>query len=127
MSIFNIFKKNVSKYDSFIEDCKKAIVTYEIESSPSCVDDLIEAIKIMTKGAKDDINMGRIPPSQYYILINKLLSNCTFELLISGKYHIYRGTLNSMSCAANLMNVHNKSLDFALKCNMITQIDFSFY
>lgn len=120
MSIFGFLKKD-NYYDKLLSDCEKTIISYETETVPSCKEDLIEAIKRMTDGAKNDINNGLIPPSQYVEFINKLLSNCSFDLLASGKYHIYRGMLNPMSCSANLMSVHNKSIDYALSNNLITQ------
>ncbi len=120
MGIFNLFNKG-NNYEKFLLDCQKVIVSYEKDTIPSCKDDLIDAIKIMTNGAKNEINKGLIPPSQYDALINKLLANCSFDLLTSGKYHIGRGMLNTMSCSSNLMSVHNGSIDYALKNNMITQ------
>ncbi len=120
MSIFNLFKKN-DRYQKFLSDCEMTIISYEKETVPSCKNDLIEAIKLITSNAKNEINRGLIPPSEYTVLINKLLANCSFDLLSSGKYHIYRGQLNPMSCSANLMSVHNESIDYALKNNLITQ------
>lgn len=121
MGIFDFFKRKGDNYEKFLLDCEKTIISYENDTIPSCKTDLIDVIKVMTSGAKREINNGLIPSSRYGELINKLLANCSFELLTSGKYHIYRGMLNPMSCSANLMSVHNKSIDFALQNNMITQ------
>lgn len=121
MCIFNLFSKKADKYEKFIKDCENTIVSYENSSLPSCKNDLIVAVREMTIGAKQEIKKGLIPPSQYTILINKLLSNSSFDLLASGKYHLHRGMLNPMSCSENLMSVHNKSIDYALKNNLITQ------
>ena len=121
MSILNLFSKKANKYEEFLSNCEKTIISYEKDTIPSCKNDLIEAIKVMTLGAKQEINKGLIPPSMYDEFINKLLANCSFDLLASGKYHIFRGKLNPMSCSANLMSVHNKSIDYALNNNLITQ------
>lgn len=123
MSIFNLFSKKRDKYTEFLSDCEKTIVSYEDDIVPSCKEDLIDSIKIMTIGAKIEISKGLIPPSMYGEFINKLLANCSFNLLASGKYHISRGKLNSMSCSANLLSVHNKSIDYALKNSLITQAE----
>ena len=120
MGMFSFLKKD-NYYDKLLSDCEKTIISYERETVPSCKEDLIEAIKKMTDDAKDEINKGLIPPSQHVGFINKLLANCSFDLLASGKYHIYHGMLNPMSCSANLMSVHNKSIDYALTNNIITQ------
>ena len=120
MGLFDIFKKK-SRYDTFIEDCRKAVIAYEDDTQPSSADDLVNAIKKMTSDAKANINRGEIPPDQYSVLIYKLISNASFDLLTSGKYHIFRGMLNPMSCAGNLMTVHRKCLKYALENNMITE------
>lgn len=124
MGLLDFLKKDskkLSRYDMFLTDCEKTIISYENDSQPSCKEDLMNAIKEMTHDATSSINKGELPPSRYGEFIHKLLSNCTFDLLASGKYHLYRGMLNPMSCASNLMMVHNKSLEFALQNNMITQ------
>lgn len=120
MGIFNFFNKR-NNYEKLLADCENIIISYESDMIPSCKNDLIEAIKIMTENAKNEINKGLIPSSQYEGFINKIIANCSFDLLASGKYHISRGKLNPMSCANNLMAVHNKSLEYALKNNLITQ------
>lgn len=123
MSILNLFSKKANNYENFISDCEKTIISYENESLPSCKNDLIIAIKEITLAVRQEIINGAIPPSQYTILINKLLANCSFDLLASGKYHIYRGMLNPMSCAPNLLSVHKESINYALKNNLITQAE----
>ena len=123
MSIFNLFSKKVGKYEKFLSDCEKAILSYESDRIPSCKNDLIEAVKVMTNDAKPQISSGLIPPQIYDEFINKLLANCSFDLLASGKYHICRGKLNSMSCASNLMSVHNKSIEYALNKGIITRAE----
>ena len=120
MSMFSFFKKS-DRYEKFLSDCEMIIVSYEKETIPSCKSDLIESIKLITSNAKNEINKGLIPYSEYNVLINKLLANCSFDLLASGKYHIHRGQLNPLTCSANLMSVHNESIDYALKNNLITQ------
>ena len=122
-SILDLFFKKTDKYDEFISNCEKTIISYENQVIPSCKGDLIDAIKGLTIGAKCEINKGEILPSEYEPLINKLLANCTFDLLASGKYHIYRGMLNTMSCAPNLLAVHNRAINYALENNMITQAE----
>lgn len=114
-------KQAVSRYEAFLSDCNKIIIGYENDMLPSCGEDLIKSIKTITDGAKEQINQGLIPSEQYKEFVHKLLSNCSFDLLASGKYHIYRGQLNQMSCAYNLKAVHEKSLEFAVRNNIISQ------
>ena len=64
MGIFSLFSRKPDKYETFLTDCEKAIISYEKDSVPSCKNDLIIAIKEMTLGAKNEINRGLIPPSQ---------------------------------------------------------------
>lgn len=116
---FDIFKKakpakKQTRYDIFIEDCRKTILAYEGDEIITCVDDLVEEITRQTAGAKEGINDGLLPISEYEILINKLIANCTFDLLVSGKYHIYTGILNPLCCGLALLKVREKSLKFAL-------------
>lgn len=123
MGLFSFLSKKVSKYEKFMCDCETVVASYENETSPSCKDDLMEAIKTMTEGAKNEINSGGIPTSQHFILINKLIANASFDLLVSGKYHLYRGTLNPMSCSQNLMIVHDKSIDYGYKNGLVTKAE----
>lgn len=121
MGFFSFFAKKADKYEKFLFDCETVIASYENNSLPSCKNDLIEAVKSITQGAKNEIKNGGIPPSQYFDLINKLLANASFDLLSSGRYHIYRGMLNPMSCATNLMAIHNKSVDYGYKKGLVTE------
>ena len=84
-------------------------------------DDLIVAVKQMTAGAKAQINNGLLPLVMYEEFAYKMIANCSFELLASGRYHIYRGQLNPMSCADNLMKRHNISIEYGLKKGIITE------
>ena len=121
MNIFNMFSKKGDKYEEFLSACETTIRRYEKDNVPSCKNDLIDVIKAMTLGAKSEISKGLIPPQMYDEFINKILANCSFDLLASGRYHIFRGKLNPMSCSANLMTIHNKSIEYALNNNLITQ------
>jgi hypothetical protein len=57
-------------------------------------------------------------------LANANIYNASFDLLVSGEYHIYYGQLNPMKCTYNLMLVCNSSLKWALNSGTISQEDF---
>lgn len=113
------FIKNSEKLSSI---CKELIESYEEhEMHPSCLNDLMLYVKNTINAASQEIMHWNITTTEYITVANKLLAHGSFDLLASGKYHIYRGQLNFMSCAPNLMSVYNKSMEYAVKNNFIDE------
>jgi predicted O-linked N-acetylglucosamine transferase (SPINDLY family) len=57
-------------------------------------------------------------------LANANIYDASFDLLISGNYHIYYGELNPMKCTRCLKIVCKSSLTWALDNHIITQENF---
>lgn len=113
------FNNNSQKLYSI---CKELIENYEKETSlPSCMNDLMLYIKNDVKASKNEVAHWNLDTSEYIMIANKLLANGSFDLLVSGIYHIYYGVLNPMSCASNLMSVYDNSMQYALKNEIIDE------
>ena len=50
-----------------------------------------------------------------------MLAQATFDMLASGRYHLYTGILNPLNCSANLMLVYDNSMSYGVKIGMITK------
>ncbi len=109
-----------------VKRCRQLIHQYESNSeyvsfAPSCFDDLMKAIEERVSAERKDISSWDNLDVDYNEIAHKLLSNASFELLASGKYHIYYGVLSPMSCATNLKRVHEKSMEWALNHGYATE------
>lgn len=103
--------------------CLIAVEEYEKGVNPvvpSCSDDISMVLLEHFVRAKDEfdewddsINFDKIA--------HTMLANATFDMLASGKYHLYAGILNPMNCSANLMLVYDKSMDYGIRIGMITE------
>lgn len=103
--------------------CLLAVEKYEKEGNPlgpSCAADISEVLIERFVRAKDEfdewdntINFDRVA--------HTMLANATFDMLASGRYHLYAGILNPMNCSANLMLVYDKSMDYGIRIGMITE------
>ena len=109
--LFNICCDLIDKYEKpGIEKLKR-----------SCKDDLKKYIKDEIKSSKKEISEWKDFDTDYIKIAHSILANLTFNLLSSGKYHIYYGILNPLSCAFNLKLVYRASMNFALTNNIITE------
>lgn len=123
----NAFNKNFNKRnkDVLYETYIKLIELYELENAldiPTCKSDLSKWFYERTSSKQAEIaNLD--DTTDYHNLAHKLLSHATFDLLTSGKYHIYRGTLDPLTCADNLMFIHKKALEYGIKIGEITDDD----
>ncbi len=101
--------------------CKTLIDQYEVKNihAPSCKKDLIRSIKRnINKNMSLYFSMKN---SEYEKAAHALISQETFDLLVSGKYHIYTGILNQAACGENLLKVYRKNLKYSIKAGEITQ------
>lgn len=109
--LFDIYLKLIEHYES---ECDSN------SNVPSCIPDMQKWLERRSSSAQEEI--AKWDKSTDYIKIaHSLLSHATFDLLTSGKYHIYRGTLNPMSCASHLLHIHNKAMEYAVKIGEITE------
>lgn len=113
------FKKNSTR---LLNICEKLIEEYQTNSSkPSCKKDLMELIEERVVAAKDEITEWQDYDTDYIKIAHTMLANITFDLLVSGKYHLYAGFLNPMSCADNLMDVYKASMEYGVKTNLLDE------
>ena len=88
-------------------------------AKPSCEDDVINLLKSRILEAKAEIADWKDYDTDYIKIAHTMLAHATFDLLATGKYHLYRGLLNPMSCAENLMDVYKASMTYALENKFI--------
>ena len=50
-------------------------------------------------------------------------ANLTFDLLASGRFHLYRGMLNPNSCAPNLLLVYEGCMKYGVSMGMLSEED----
>lgn len=102
--------------------CRNLIEEYEASRNSSS-DDLIQAIKPQIYADREYISNWDNIVVDYEKIAHSLLANTTFDLLASGKYHLYYGMLNPMSCAQNMKLIHKKSIEWALEHGYISEED----
>ena len=113
------FKKNSTR---LLNICGELIDKYQNSSyKPSCTKDLIELVTTRVQAAKDEIAEWKEYDTDYVKIAHTLLAHATFDLLASGKYHIYIGVLNPMSCADNLMEVYKASMTYGVKHGLLDE------
>ena len=111
------FKKNSTH---LLNICCELIDKYQKgRCKPSCKQDLLELIKKRVYAAKDEIAGWKDHDTDYIKIAHTLLAHATFDLLASGKYHIYAGVLNPLSCADNLMDVYKASMEYGVNHHML--------
>lgn len=102
--------------------CEKIIDEYEIDSSlsPSCKKDVLEEILKLLNQSKKELNEWD-DTLNHTKIAHSLLANTCFDLLASGTYHIYTGTMNPMRCGPRMMNVYLKCMDYAVETKELTE------
>lgn len=114
-----IYKKNSTR---LLDICGELIDKYQNSScKPSCRPDLIDLIKIRVDAAKDEITEWKDYDTDYIKIAHTMLAHATFDLLASGRYHIYAGVLNPLSCADNLMDVYKASMEYGVKNSLLDE------
>ena len=112
-------KKNAKR---LMETCNAFIDKYESNSCgvPSAKDDIDAVLMKQLDAAKQELDRWD-NTVDYVRVAHTLLANITFDLLSSGRYHIYAGTLNPMSCAKNLMTIYEKSMEYGKSRGEVTE------
>ena len=113
-------KKREANVEKLLSICAELIDGYEQhETHPSCKSDLMLYVQNIVDISRQEIVRWKIPTTEYVTVANKLLAHGGFDLLTSGRYHIGAGHLNFMSCAPNLIDVYDKSMEYAVTNNII--------
>ena len=100
--------------------CSQIIRRYEYGCVSSCKDDLLQAIKTAVK-ADPSIASWEDETTNYEKLAHVCIANKAFDLLASGRYHIYTGTLNPVGCAPSLLRVYTAAISWACTNRFITE------
>ncbi len=113
------FKKNSSRLLSI---CGDLIDKYQSSPNcPPCKADLLNLINKRIIAAKNEVTEWKDCDTNYIEIAHSLLAHVTFDLLASGNYHLYRGYLNPMSCADNLMDVYKATMQYGLDNDMFDE------
>lgn len=112
------FKVNSERLKNIVFDL---IDEYEDNIKPSCKDEINPILQQQINLDKKDIENWNDYDTDYIKIAHTFLANTTFDLLSSGRYHIYSGTLNPMNCSSNLLKVYNNSMEYALSNKHISK------
>lgn len=117
-----IFKnKAKQKIEKLLECCRIIIKKYQNESDyHSCENDIMEVLEKTFNNAKDEISKWD-DTVEYEKIASAWISSVTFDLLASGKYHIYSGMLDPLRNGPQLLNVYNGVMEQACKDGYITK------
>lgn len=113
-------RKNRKK---LIETCTCLIDKYEKcnpQIVPSCKPDMENEIRDMINCQKEELATFN-NETNYIEIAHNLISHASFNLLTSGKYHLYAGILNPIGCSSNIMTVFKKTMLYALENKILTQ------
>lgn len=118
---FNKAKRNTKK---LLNVCENLIDEYEAcntRLSASCKGDLIASINSELQRAQDEISEWEDYDTDYVKIAHTLIAHHTFDLLSSGRYHIYFGMLNPLGCSSNLMTVYQETMKWGVKHQLLTE------
>ena len=113
--LINICCYYIDKYESDSLNGEKTI--------PSCKGDLMVEIRKRIYNDKEGLSQLK-ENTDWDSLANANIYNASFDLLVSGEYHLYYGQLNPMKCTFCLMAVCRLSLKWALDNDIINQKSF---
>ena len=65
--------------------------------------------------------MSKYSSVNFEKVAHTILAHTTFDMLASGRYHLYARILNPMNCSANLMLIYDKAMDYGVKIGMVTK------
>lgn len=116
-------KKNT---DRLMNICADLIYKYEQLNEdphvvPSCKNDLLASVKVEMDAAYEEIAGWKDSEIDYIRVAHSALARHSFDLLASGKYHIYTGMLNPMSCASNIMSVYSRCMQWGVERGELTE------
>ena len=122
----NLFQKRKTKkrMEKLWGFCEYHIMEYEKRCSytaPSCLPDLKKQIWKMINFYADEIRDWNDDEVDYDKISHSLISHSSFDLLASGRYHLYAGILNPMSCAMKIKTVYELNMEYALETGELTK------
>ena len=122
----NLLAKRKGKQNKarLLRICLDLIEKYEVNSkaiSKSCNNDMESGITRQIEVFSSEIENWDDYDTDYVEIAHKLLVEISFNLLASGKYHLYAGILNPLNCSGSLLRVHNNSLLWAVEKGVITE------
>lgn len=100
--------------------CRDLIRKYERhDMNPSCEGSVMELIERRVYDAKDELSTWKDSEVDYIMVAHSQIVSATFDLLVSGKFHLYYGVLNPMSCASNMIDVYDSCMEWAFNNHQI--------
>ena len=126
MGLFSIFGGKAEKnYKKVLDTCNSYIEKYERENREgtlSAKEDLDTVIKQQLDASKQELGMW--PDSVDYVKVaHTLLAHSSFDLLATGRYNVYTGVINPMSCAPNLLHIYKKAMEYGKSIGMVTDAE----
>lgn len=114
-------EKKLSLSEELVKTTRDLIKNYQKHTHlPSCEDDIMKIVNAMVRPNKKELD--KYPEKIDIVKVaHSWLSNFSFDLLTSGRYHLQAGTLNPLSCAENLMDVYKASMEYAVKSGEINE------
>lgn len=118
---FSKAKRNTKKLLNVCEDLIDEYESRNTRISASCKVDLLASINSELQRAQDELAEWEDYDTDYVKIAHTLLAQHTFDLLSSGKYHIFAGMLNPIGCSSNLMTVYKESMKWGVKNKLLTE------
>lgn len=113
------YKKNSKR---LLNICGSLIEKYEKhECNPSCKDDLLRHINNTLLASKIEVSEWEDFDTDYINIAHNMLAHSSFDLLASGRFHLYAGILNPRGCAVNLKDVYKSSMEYAIATNQLDE------
>lgn len=113
-------RKNTQRLLNICSDLIEKYEKFNAKLAPSCKADLYSHIKKELDQAQKEIAEWQDYDTDYIKIAHTLLTHHTFDMLASGRYHLYYGILNPMNCSSNLMTVYNKSMEWGVEHGLLT-------
>lgn len=126
MGVFKNIFKDYYKTNSahLLNTCVELITKYEKcgnTLAPTCTDDLMSLISSRVEKSKEEIAGWKDRKVDYIKIAHTMISHGAFDLLTSGRYHIYIGFLDPLCCADNLLSVYQEAMKWAVGYGIITE------
>ena len=101
----------------FIDYCDHQIVC------KSCKYDLLKSINSEISACHDEISYWTKNIVDFNEIAMRMVCTHSFDLLASGRYHVYIGTLDPGSCSRSLSHVHSEGIKWAINHGFCTEED----
>lgn len=110
-------------YNELISICGNIIDNCKTKSLYSCKEDLMKRLKRYFKVNWDDLRTPIHSKQELQRIAYASITNNSFDMLASGKYHIHYGVLDPTSCASHMMSVYISCLDYAISIGELTETE----